>query len=149
MKASKCYNFELVLVKTKYGVVDNDDLKYKINCYKERLVALFCSTPSYAYGVVDNVKLFSDLACEYNIGLHVDVCLGGFIINYLRDCEYFKYPGVTSISIDPHKNALTPKDVSVLLCKDLNGKNLMFIQYMQLKNGICCMEHPKTMDQKE
>jgi glutamate/tyrosine decarboxylase-like PLP-dependent enzyme len=103
-----------------------------VSYYKKRLVALFCSTPSYAYGVVDDVELFSDIVEQYkkyegyNIGLHIDVCLGGFVINYLMDCKYFKYSGVTSISIDPHKNALTPKDVSVILCKNLGGKNLMY-----------------------
>ena len=126
MKAEEAYKFELVLIKTDYGIVNEKDLIYKIKYYKNRLVALFCSTPSYAYGIVDDVKLFSNLACKYKIGLHIDACLGGFVINYLRNCKYFEFNGVTSISIDLHKNALTPKDASVLLCKKLNNKNLMY-----------------------
>ena len=46
----------------------------------------------------------------YDIPLHVDACLGGFIIAFMADAGYahkklfdFRVPGVTSISCDTHK----------------------------------------------
>lgn len=134
IKASETYNFKLVLVNTKYGIVDENDLKQKIKKYKKNLVALFCSAPSYAYGIVDNIKLFSDLAKENKVGLHVDCCLGSFIINYISESDFLKFEGVSSISVDPHKNGLSPKDVSVLLCKNINDKNLLYYSIYAITN---------------
>lgn len=41
--------------------------------------------------------------------MHVDACLGGFLIPFMADCGFdipvfdFRNPGVTSISCDTHK----------------------------------------------
>lgn len=51
--------------------------------------------------------------------MHVDMCLGGFIVPFLKDKEgnpIFVVPkGVTSISLDCHKYGLSAKGASVLL----------------------------------
>ena len=49
------------------------------------------------------------LASKYNIGLHVDCCLGSFIMPFLKEAGFpvrpfdFTVKGVTSISCDTHK----------------------------------------------
>lgn len=49
------------------------------------------------------------LAVRYNIPLHVDACLGGFLIVFMDKAGYplapfdFRLKGVTSISADTHK----------------------------------------------
>lgn len=49
------------------------------------------------------------LAERYNIPLHVDACLGGFLIVFMAKAGYplapfdFRLKGVTSISADTHK----------------------------------------------
>ena len=62
----------------------------------------------------------SDLALQRGIGLHVDGCLGGFILPFFAELGYdipaFDYPCpvVTSISADTHKYGYAFKGSSVL-----------------------------------
>ena len=85
-------------------------------------IALVGSAPSYPHGVVDNIQALSDLAVAHDIGLHVDACLGGFLVAFMADAGFplstpfdFSLPGVSSISVDTHKYAFTPKGSSVVL----------------------------------
>ena len=49
------------------------------------------------------------MALEYGIPMHVDACLGGFVIAFMDQAGYplkpfdFRVPGVTSMSCDTHK----------------------------------------------
>jgi len=51
------------------------------------------------------------LGLDYSIPVHVDACLGGFVIAFSQDSPAlshipifdFRLPGVTSISCDTHK----------------------------------------------
>jgi glutamate/tyrosine decarboxylase-like PLP-dependent enzyme len=69
-------------------------------------VALFGSTPSYATGVIDPIAEIAAIAREAGVGMHVDACLGGFIVDNLDhvDGNFLAIPGVTSLSADTHKN---------------------------------------------
>jgi sphinganine-1-phosphate aldolase len=79
------------------------------------------SAPSYAHGVVDPIPQLASIAAERNVRFHVDACFGGWVLPYLRrlgaDLPDFDFGvlGVTSISVDLHKYAYTPKGVSILL----------------------------------
>jgi sphinganine-1-phosphate aldolase len=46
-------------------------------------VMIYASAPSYPQGVVDPIGRLSDVALDYDIGLHVDACLGGFVLAFL------------------------------------------------------------------
>ncbi len=87
-------------------------------------VLVVASAPSYAHGVVDPVTPIATAAQARGIRCHVDACIGGWLLPYLRrdDPEVsafsFLIPGVTSISVDLHKYAYTPKGVSILLHRD-------------------------------
>jgi glutamate/tyrosine decarboxylase-like PLP-dependent enzyme len=90
----------------------------------ENTILLVASTPSYAHGVIDPVKDLADLALEKNVLMHVDACIGGWLLPYFRrlgaevpDFD-FKIPGVTSISMDLHKYAYAAKGASVVLYRD-------------------------------
>lgn len=58
---------------------------------------------------MDNIEAIGRLGLKYNIPVHVDACLGGFVIVFMRAAGFelrpfdFAVPGVTSISADPHK----------------------------------------------
>ena len=43
-------------------------------------IAIVGSSPQYANGVMDPFSELSALAVKYQIGLHVDCCLGSFMI---------------------------------------------------------------------
>lgn len=131
MKASVAYGFRLVLFPTnRFGQLDTSntsELFRYVKRHHQQIIALYCSSPSFPYGTMDNVSDFAYLACRYNIGLHVDCCLGGFVVNFIYD--YYSHllseAGITSISVDTHKNGLAPKGSSVLITKKLRGINLL------------------------
>lgn len=58
---------------------------------------------------MDDIVALGRLAKKYKIGLHVDCCLGSFIVPFLNQAGFyiepfdFRVPGVTSISCDTHK----------------------------------------------
>lgn len=86
-------------------------------------ILLVGSASSYAHGVVDPIPALGRLAIEHGLLLHVDGCIGGFLLPYFKsfgaDIVDFdlNVPGVTSISMDLHKYAYAPKGASVVLYK--------------------------------
>jgi sphinganine-1-phosphate aldolase len=87
-------------------------------------ILLVGSACQYAHGVVDPIPELGALALERNLLLHVDGCIGGFVLPYFRrlgaqvtDFD-FSVPGVTSISMDFHKYAYAAKGASVILHKN-------------------------------
>jgi len=87
-------------------------------------IAIVGSAVSYAHGVVDPIRELGELALERDLWLHVDACMGGFLLPYFRrlGCEVpdfdFRVPGVTSISMDLHKYAFAAKGASTVLYRD-------------------------------
>ncbi len=67
------------------------------------------SAPGFPHGVLDPVSEIAKLGRKYNIPVHVDACLGGFVIAFMDEAGYplppfdFRVEGVTSISADTHK----------------------------------------------
>ena len=101
----------------------------------EQTVALIGSACNYGYGTVDPISDLSDVALEHGIGLHVDGCLGGFILPFGQELGYdipvfdYRIPGVTSISADTHKYGYAFKGSSVL---SFRSKELRNAQYFYL-----------------
>lgn len=87
-------------------------------------VLLVGSAPSYPHGVVDPIPELGALAQERGLLLHVDACVGGWLLPFWRrlgaahpDFD-FSVPGVTSISVDLHKYGFCPKGASLVLYRD-------------------------------
>lgn len=117
-----------------------DDTTYKataeliIPFINNNTVLIAASAMSYAYGVVDEIESIGKVALDKNIPLHVDGCIGAFILSTAREGGFaidnfdFTIPGVTSISMDLHKYAYCPKGASVLLFKnDSLRRHQMFV----------------------
>lgn len=87
-------------------------------------IALVGSAGNYPYGTIDPIAALSELALAHDIGLHVDGCLGGFILPWGEQLGYdippfdFRLPGVTSISADTHKYGYGLKGTSVVMYRD-------------------------------
>jgi glutamate/tyrosine decarboxylase-like PLP-dependent enzyme len=87
----------------------------------DQTIALVGSAGNYGHGLVDDIPALSDLALAHGIGLHVDGCLGGFLLPWGEKLGYpvppwdFRVPGVTSISADTHKYGYALKGTSTLL----------------------------------
>lgn len=89
----------------------------------ERTALVVVSAPSYPYGVVDPVAEIAAIAAERGVLCHVDACIGGWTLPFIRAAEGLgpiglMVPGVTSVSVDLHKYAYTPKGASVVLFRD-------------------------------
>lgn len=100
-------------------------------------ILLVGSAPNYPHGNVDDIPALSRLAVAHKIPLHVDCCLGSFLMPCLAKAGFpspysdeggfdFKCPGVTSISVDTHKYGFAPKGNSVILYRT---KSLRQYQY--------------------
>jgi glutamate/tyrosine decarboxylase-like PLP-dependent enzyme len=84
-------------------------------------VLVVASAPQYPQGVIDPVADIAALAAARGISCHVDACMGGVTLHYLRRLGEpippwnFEVDGVTSMSVDLHKYGYTAKGASVLM----------------------------------
>ena len=87
-------------------------------------IMIFSSAPNFPQGVIDPIEELSELAVEYGVGLHVDCCLGGFVLPFAKRLGYdipsfdFTLSGVTSMSLDTHKYGYASKGTSVVLYRN-------------------------------
>jgi len=90
----------------------------------DNTIALVGSAGDYAHGLIDPIPALGALAQEHGIGLHVDGCLGGFLLPWAEELGYdvppwdFRVEGVTSISADTHKYGYALKGTSALIYRD-------------------------------
>ncbi|OJJ89122.1 sphinganine-1-phosphate aldolase DPL1 [Aspergillus glaucus CBS 516.65] len=110
-------------------------------------VLLVGSAPNFPHGVVDDIPALSRLATSYELPLHVDCCLGSFVIAFLKKAGFpspyeeeggfdFRQPGVTSISVDTHKYGFAPKGNSVLLYKNRTYRSHQYFIYPDWSGGV-------------
>jgi glutamate/tyrosine decarboxylase-like PLP-dependent enzyme len=116
-----CHYFGIEVIKapvTSDYTVDVDFVREHIT---PDTVALVGTAGTYPHGLIDPIERLGQLALEHDIGLHVDGCLGGWILAWAeglgRPCPLFdlRVPGVTTISADTHKYGYALKGSSVLL----------------------------------
>jgi len=108
----------------------------------ENTVALVGSAGTYPHGLVDPIDELSALAVERGINLHVDGCLGGFILAWGESVGVsvpmfdFRLPGVTSISADTHKYGFGLKGSSVLLYRSPDLRRLQYFMKADWPGGF-------------
>ena len=84
-------------------------------------ILLVASAPSYSQGVIDPIWEIGSLAQERSLLFHVDACVGGLHLSFMRKLGYevpdidFSVPGVTSISTDLHKYGYAAKGCSAIM----------------------------------
>lgn len=101
----------------------------------DQTIALVGSAPNYPNGAIDPIADIAALAQEHGIGMHVDACLGGFLLPWVEGLGHdippfdFRIPGVTSMSADVHKYGFAAKGASTVLYR---GKDLRRHQFFAL-----------------
>ena len=93
-------------------------------------VMIMGSAPNYPYGTIDPIEALGALAVAQGVPLHVDACLGGFLLPFVREslpcsCD-FTVPGVSSISADTHKYAYAPKGTSILMFRSSEVRKFQY-----------------------
>ena len=58
------------------------DLKLLNNTINENTILVVASAPSYNLGIIDPVNKISNICLKYKIPLHVDCCMGAFLVNF-------------------------------------------------------------------
>jgi sphinganine-1-phosphate aldolase len=123
-------------------------LKRAIN---SNTILLVGSCINFPDGNQDDITALAELATKYKIGLHVDCCLGSFIVPYLEKAglaggdengEYklepfdFRVQGVTSISCDTHKYGFSPKGTSVIMYRDAQLRKYQYYVNPHWSGGV-------------
>jgi len=81
------------------------------------------------------------LAKRNRVGLHVDCCLGSFIMPFLEKAGFpvqpfdFRLEGVTAISCDTHKYGFAPKGSSVIMYRDAKLREYQYFVYPDWAGG--------------
>lgn len=108
----------------------------------DQTICIIASAPSFPQGVVDPVEPMGAFAATHNVGLHVDACLGGFMLPFLERLGYpvpafdFKVAGVTSISADLHKYGYAAKGASAVLYRSAALRRFQFFVTTDWPGGI-------------
>jgi sphinganine-1-phosphate aldolase len=119
--------------------VDVEAVRALVN---ENTILIVGSAPAYPQGVVDPIEELAKLAQDRDILMHVDACLGGFLLPWAEKLGYpippfdFRVPGVTSISADIHKYGFAAKGASVVLYKTAALRRHQFFAYGDWPGGI-------------
>jgi sphinganine-1-phosphate aldolase len=105
-------------------------------------VVLVGSAPSFPHGVIDPIPELAALAQSRGVGLHVDACLGGFVLPFAERLGHpvpafdFRLPGVTSMSADPHKYGYAAKGTSVVLYRDAELRRQQYFVTTDWSGGL-------------
>ena len=140
-KAGKYFGIKMVHVPVSEPDfrVDPKEVESRIN---KNTIALVGSAGNYPYGLIDPIQELSDIALTYDIGLHVDGCLGGFILPWIEKLGYdiatfdFRLPGVTSMSADTHKFGFALKGTSVVLYRNNNLRRYQYFDVPDWSGGM-------------
>lgn len=137
-----CHYFGITLLRaplTDDFVVDVDWVRDHVT---DDTVALVGSAGSYPYGLVDPIEELGAIAVEHDLGLHVDGCLGGFVLPWIERLGHavppfdFRVPGVTSMSADTHKYGYALKGTSVVLYRDADLRRLQYFTFPDWPGGL-------------
>ncbi|MBC7233483.1 MAG: aspartate aminotransferase family protein [Chloroflexi bacterium] len=123
-----------------------DDFRADVEAARKAItphtILLVGSAPSYPHGVIDPIAELAQLAQEQGLWFHVDACVGGMMLPFIRRLGYpvpdfdFQVPGVTSISADLHKYGYTAKGSSVILYRNRDLRRHQFFVYTDWPGGI-------------
>ena len=125
--------------------VDNDfraDLKMLKKKVNRNTIMIGASAPQYVQGVVDPIEEMGQFALKKKIPLHIDACIGGFMLPWLEKLGQniplwdFRVPGVTSISADVHKYGYASKGASVVVYRDMSYLKHQFFVSTNWPGGI-------------
>ncbi len=107
-------------------------------------IAIIGSACNYGYGTIDPIAELAALAQSRGVGMHVDGCLGGFILPFGEQLGFpipvfdFRIPGVTTISADTHKYGYGLKGTSLLLFRDQELRNGQYFFQTSWSGGKYC-----------
>ena len=126
--------------------VDPYTRKANVTAMKKAITKNTCmlvgSAPQFPHGVLDPIESIAALGLKHGIPVHVDACLGGFLLPFMEEAGFpippcdFRAKGVTSISADTHKYGFAPKGSSVILYSSKKWINYQYFVTPDWQGGI-------------
>jgi sphinganine-1-phosphate aldolase len=87
-KACDLMNIKLIHV----PFANDDTYQIRLSAVRRNIskntILIYGSAPSYPQGVIDPISELGEIAVQYNVGLHVDCCLGGFVLPFMKQLGY-------------------------------------------------------------
>ncbi|KAF8482574.1 PLP-dependent transferase [Russula ochroleuca] len=118
------------------------DLKLVRRAINSNTIMVAGSAINFPDGCQDDIVGLGKLAKRYNIGLHVDCCLGSFIMPFLEKAGFpsepfdFRVEGVTAISCDTHKYGFAPKGSSVIMYRSADLRQYQYYVNPDWSGGV-------------
>lgn len=138
-KAFDYFDLKPVFVKLENYRLDPKDLARKIG---RNTILIVASAPEYPHGQIDPITEIGAIAKAKSIPLHVDACVGGFFLPFLRQNGVavpdfdFTVPGVSSISADIHKYGFAAKGASLVLYRSMDFMEHQFYVHTDWPGGV-------------
>lgn len=140
-KGAHLFGLKVIVAPTD-PVTTQVDVDFVRDAITPNTAMVVASAGNYPYGTIDPIGELSDVAVEKDVGLHVDGCLGGWILPWGQELGYpnipvfdFRLPGVTSISADTHKFGYGLKGTSVLAWRDKSYRQYQYYMLTDWKGG--------------
>ncbi|ELT88913.1 hypothetical protein CAPTEDRAFT_149914 [Capitella teleta] len=140
-KAAQFFRIKIIHVP-----VDNEsrkcDTRAMFRAVSKNTCMLVGSAPQFPHGIVDPIPEIAKIGRRYNIPVHVDSCLGGFLVPFMKQAGYelepfdFSVEGVTSISADTHKYGFAPKGSSVIMYSEKSYRQFQYFVQPDWPGGI-------------
>jgi len=140
IKAAKYFDVKPVITPVR------DDLRADVDAIRgaitDQTILIMGSAPSYPHGVVDPITEIAALAQERGLLCHVDACVGGYLLPFLRRLGEpippfdFSVPGVTSMSADLHKYGYAAKGASTVFYKTRELRRFQYVSHADWTGGL-------------
>ena len=139
-KTAKYLDLKLITIPQKADLTA--DLEALAAAIGPNTIGIVGSAPNWPYGHVDPIEAFGQLSIEHDLWLHVDSCVGGYILPFMRELGEdippydFSVPGVRSMSADLHKYGYAPKPCSTVLWRSQAEQAYHFMPITEWACGL-------------
>ncbi len=105
-------------------------------------IGIAASAPNWPYATVDPIEELGQLAIAKDLWLHVDACVGAYILPFFRDLGEDIPPydlnvaGVRSISGDLHKYGYAPKPCSTIIWRSQEEQSYHYLPVTEWPCGL-------------
>jgi glutamate/tyrosine decarboxylase-like PLP-dependent enzyme len=118
------------------------DAKAAAAAITNNTVLVVASAPQYPQGIIDPIPEMAAAAKARGVCFHVDSCLGGFLLPWLKKLGHpippfdLSVDGVTSISADEHKYGFAAKGASIVIYRNDDLRRHQYFAYTSWPGGL-------------
>ncbi|CAG8485660.1 8193_t:CDS:2, partial [Ambispora leptoticha] len=140
-KAASYFNISIIHIPVD-PITGKVDVKAVARAVNYNTIMIAGSAPNFPHGIIDDIPALAKIAKKHKIGLHVDCCLGSFMVPFLEKAGFptepfdFRIDGVTSISCDTHKYGFAPKGSSVIMYRSKDYRKYQYFFAPDWTGGI-------------